>query len=252
MKKTPQQLLLGIRLDAGSTAANFYVSDANAQLYHCLFDSEPREQFVYLWAGEPAGRTHLLQALCHRLHDTNGGERGARLDPREGAEGRAEEGGAIYIPLKEREHFTPAILEGIESLSLVCLDDIDSVAGDGDWERALFSTLNRARECQTTLVVTADSPPAGLPMQLADLRSRLQWGMVFQVHGPSDEDRKTILQLQAVSRGFELDDAVSDYILQRSDRSLTVLADVLKRLDTRSLQDKRRVTRPLVKDVMGW
>jgi len=228
-----QQLLLQIHLDDSTTFENFYVSAENTQVVEFIQSNykNDADQFVYLW-GSAAGCSHLLQALCHQYEN----------------KGLS----AAYIPLTNHHQFTTAILSNLEQLSLVCIDDIQQIAGSQEWENALFSLYNNLREQGGKLVVTATKGPRNLSIGLADLGSRLQWGISFQVHPLNDEDKISALQLRAKLRGFTLSDQVAEYILQRNDRHISSLFEALNRLDRGSLEAKRKVTVPLVKQVMGW
>ena len=226
------QLPLGIRLNDEATFANFLVSSGNRQLFDVLTSTSPSVQLIYLWGAEGSGRSHLLQALCHRY-----AESGAS---------------ALYLPLLSRHDFAPQILEHSHALSVICVDDLDAVATDSVWQEAMFHCFNEAAESNVLFVVTASRAPRDLDLSLADLRSRMQKGLIFQLQAADDGFKKQILQHRANSRGILLSDQVCDYILQRADRSLAGLIAVLERLDSESFQRQRRLTVPLVKDVMGW
>ena len=226
------QLPLGIRLNDEATFANFLVSSGNRHLFDVLTSTSPSVQLIYLWGAEGSGRSHLLQALCHRY-----AESGAS---------------ALYLPLLSRHDFAPQILEHSHALSVICVDDLDAVATDSVWQEAMFHCFNEAAESNVLFVVTASRAPRDLDLSLADLRSRMQKGLIFQLQAADDGFKKQILQHRANSRGISLSDQVCDYILQRADRSLAGLIAVLERLDSESFQRQRRLTVPLVKDVMGW
>ena len=232
--RAPRQLSLGIRLDDSATFENFFVSAANRQLAEQLRQPlhEECHQYICLWSSEGAGSTHLLQALCHQAED--------RQQP------------AFYIPLASYREFSPEIFEGLEALALVCLDDVQAIAGHAEWELALFNLFNRLRESNTRLCISVKMNPRQLPLQLADLLSRLLSGLIFQCQPLDDADKVLALQLRARQRGFEISEEVASYVLLRNDRGMTNLFELLERLDQHSLETKRRITIPLVRDLMGW
>ena len=127
------------------------------------------------------GRSHLLQAACLRF------------------EQRGE--AAVYLPLAEVAEYGPELLDGLDQSELVCLDDLDAVAGRADWEEALFHLFNRLRDSGRRLLLAATASPRELPVQLPDLQSRLTLALVFQLHALSDEDKLRALQLRASRRG---------------------------------------------------
>ena len=234
LESSPRQLLLGVSLDDDGTFENFLVSPANQQLVDYLraaADGRSGEQFIYLWGAPSSGRTHLLQALCHRF--TSARHR------------------SIYLPLKELTDFAPAILQGANTLSLVCLDDLGCLAGNEAWEAALFNAFNEMQAGTTQLVISSHCAPQDLQIKLPDLASRLQSGLTFQLRELNDGDKRIALQLRAGNRGMELHDAVADYIVARAERSLASLMQILDRLDESSIKEQRKLTIPFVKSTLG-
>lgn len=225
-----RQLTLGLSLRDDATFRNFYAGD-NAQLVTCLKDfiAGRGEPFVYLWGESSAGRSHLLQACCHAIGDRKS---------------------VVYLALKDNKELTPAVLEGLEQMDLVCLDDIDAVLERVDWEEALFHFYNRARDNNTRLLVVGNTQPTQLPCKLEDLRSRLSWGLVFQVQGLDDNQKIAALQMHAQNRGILLSEEVGHYLLRHYPRHMSALCDVLEKLDEESLVEQRRITIPFVKQVL--
>ncbi|MCB1649658.1 MAG: DnaA regulatory inactivator Hda [Pseudomonadales bacterium] len=232
MSNAPRQMALQVSLDDSATFANFFVAQANRQSVAYLSGSAGTELefFTYLWGGVGAGTSHLLQAVCHDAD----------------ARGQA----CFYLPLAQAADYSPDVLEGLECFPLVCLDDLEVIAGQDAWEGALFTLFNRLRESGSRLLVAAHCSPRELPVQLPDLLSRLQSGVVFSLQVPGDEEKREALQLRARQRGIELSDEVLSYVLQRNERSMRGLFSLLERLDQFSLQTQRRITVPLVRELM--
>lgn len=233
-KSKPTQLLLGISLDDDATFENFLIAPANQQLVDYLrasADIRASEQFIYLWGATSSGRTHLLQSMCHEVTT-------ARHS-------------SIYLPLKELANFVPAILQGANTLSLVCLDDVNCVAGDAAWETALFNAFNEIQASSSQLIISSNCAPQDLQIKLPDLASRLQSGLTFQIVELNDTDKRIALQLRAGNRGMELGNAVADYIIARTERSLAALMQILDRLDESSIKEQRKLTIPFVKSTLG-
>ena len=224
------QLPLQIRFRDGSTFADF-VPGRNAEAAHYLQGGFVAGQSVYLWGGAGTGKTHLLQAVC-----------------RDGA-GRGES--SVYLPLRQRAELAPALLEGLEALSLVCIDDIDAIAGDAAWEAALFHLFNRVRAGGGRIAITGAASPRALGLGLPDLATRLAWGLVFQLHPLLDEEKARALQARARARGMDMPEAVARYLLQRHARDMAALFALLERLDRASLAAQRRLTVPFVREVTG-
>ncbi len=227
-----RQLALQILLDDSATFDNFFVVDSNKQLVdYLLAEASGRlDQFVYLWGTSGSGCSHLLQSVCHNFD--------------------ARSASSFYLPLRQFQDYSPEIFDGLESFDLVCLDDLEAIAGQRDWELGLFSLFNRLRESGTRLLVGARCGPRELQITLPDLLSRLQSGIVFQVQALDDEEKREALRLRATRRGIELNDEVISYVLQRNERSMQALFALLERLDRFSLQSQRRITVPMVRELL--
>ena len=92
-------------------------------------------------------------------------------------------------------------------------------------------------------------PPADLPLR-DDLRSRLGWGHVFQLHALDEAARRAVLRQEADARGIFLGDEVMDYMLSRFSRDLGSLMQLLNQLDAYALQAQRAITIPLLKAML--
>ena len=182
----------------------------------------------WLWGVHATGKTHLLQAVCERAGDR-----------------------AAYLPLETVSEAGPEILEGMEMRDLVCIDDIDRVAGDAAWELALFSLCNRLAEAGAQLLVSAAAAPRETPVRLPDLASRLSRLAVFQVRELDDAQRASALKLRARHRGVELPDETASFMLRRSRRDMASLYQLLDKLDLEALRAQRRLTIPFVRDILA-
>jgi len=129
-------------------------------------------QFVFLWGSQGVGKTHLLQAVCR--------------------EAREQKHASMYLSLPQ-EGVTAGILEGLSAFRVVCLDNVHQVAGDAAWEQALFDFYNRMQDQHGVLVMAGLHRPAECGFQLADLLSRLQWGLLYPLFPPDDEDKLKVL-----------------------------------------------------------
>jgi DnaA family protein len=113
----------------------------------------------------------------------------------------------------------------------------------------LFNAINEARQSGAVVLAAGNAPPAQLPLR-EDLKSRLAWGLVYQVKLLSDEERSTYLRGEAARRGMQLPDEVIAYLLTRMRRDLRSLTAILDRLDPLSLDLKRPITLPLLREAI--
>ena len=225
------QLTLGVSLKDEATFTNFYPGN-NTQLVTALKNAAlgQGEKILYIYGSGGQGCTHLLQACCHEAHQN-------QLS-------------SVYIPLRKIGDFSPAIFEGLESLPLVCVDDVQRIAGNPAWEEALFHAYNRIHDAGGRLIVTANVAPKLLGLTLPDVVSRLSWGMVFQLQPLSDTEKLQILIMRAERRGMTLSEEVGRFILNHCPRHMSTLFAALDALDKTSLAAQRKLTIPFVKTVL--
>ena len=132
-------------------------------------------------------------------------------------------------------------------LKAVGVDDVERL--DDQAQIKLFNIFNNLKESSGVLVVTGDRPPARLPLR-PDLLTRLAWGLVYEVHVLSEDDRRAAVLDYAAARGFTLPSEVTDYLLTRVPRDLSSLRALVDTLDRVSLEQKRAVTVPLAREVL--
>ena len=181
----------------------------------------------WLWGAPASGKTHLLQAVCDVAGDR-----------------------AVYLPLSLLAPAGPEVLDGLASRAVICIDDIQTVAGEAAWEIALFDLCNQVLDAGAQLVISADSAPRESQIGLPDLLSRLARLPVFQIHRLDEEALLSALQLRSQHRGLELPADTARYLLKRSRRDMASLYELLDRLDKEALRAKRRLTIPFVKGVI--
>lgn len=125
------------------------------------------------------------------------------------------------------------------------IDDVDQL-DEGNQVEA-FNRYNRNKAAALPWVASGSQAPAGLSSVREDLRTRLGWGLVYQIHPLNDAEKRQALLGRAGQLGFELDGAIADYLLTRYSRDLHQLLAVVDALDRFSLEQKRRVSLPLLK-----
>jgi DnaA family protein len=131
---------------------------------------------------------------------------------------------------------------------LVAVDDVETL--DAAAQQALFLAINAAREGQAPVLAAGSAPPAGLALR-EDLRTRLGWGLVYQLRPLTDAQKAVHLRAEAARRGLRLSDEVVWYLLHHLPRDLASLNAVLDRIDRHSLARQRPVTLPLVRDALS-
>ncbi len=231
---TPHQLPqvpLGLSLKDEATFENYYAGTHSEMLTALQQTANGRgEPIIYLCGTRGQGLTHLLQAACHEA----------------ALEGRS----CVYLPLGQLVSLPPDMLLGLETLSLICIDDVHVLANHPQWEEAVFHLFNRVRDAGGHLIITGNEVPSALPLHLPDLKSRLAWGVVYALHPLSDDEKIKVLRMRAKERGITLSQEVAKYLLSHCPRHMRTLLAALDALDKASLAAQRRLTIPFVKEVL--
>ena len=185
---------------------------------------------LYIWGSQGTGKTHLLQAACKQADDMNSQ--------------------VTYIPLKQHEEFDSEIFNGLGKLDLICVDDLEFISGNLEWQQRLTLLYNEIRDNNNSIIISSTSSPKNIKIELDDLKSRLVWGQVHKIKPPNDELKIEILKRKASERSFELSESVAEFLIHRTERDLNSLIKILDVIDHSSLAAKRKVTIPFVKKLI--
>lgn len=218
-----RQLLLDLDAERPPSLETFAVGQ-NAELAQLLslFSTRTASQYgervVYLWGEAGAGKTHLLHAL-------------------------AANGDARYIPANAPESaFTHS-----PEISMYLLDDCQNLSPQAQIDA--FALFNEIRAHGGFLVAAGNHPPMILNLR-EDLRTRLGWGLIYQVHGLTDEDKIDALERSAHARGISIAAGVLPYLITHYRRDMNSLTQMLNQLDRYSLETKRPITLPLLRELL--
>jgi DnaA family protein len=177
---------------------------------------------TYLWGAAGSGKSHLLLAVQESLREQ--GARAGWLDP------------AVAQPPDYDERW-----------AVVLLDDCDRLSPQRQIDA--FALFNQIREHGAYMVSTGPVPPGVLGVR-EDLRTRMGWGLVYQIKGLSDDEKIAALTQAAEARGLTLSASVLPYLLSHFKRDMRSLATMLDALDQYSLETQRPVTLPLLRDLL--
>jgi DnaA-homolog protein len=220
-----KQIALDIGMARGPTLAGYFAGPNEAALKHLqLWAGSPTRSPVptYLWGGGGSGKTHLIKAVAESLR-----EQGAAC-------------GWLDASITEPPDFS-------ENWAVVLLDDVHLYTAVQ--QHAAFNWFINAQTLQRGVLAAGALPPADLKLR-EDLRTRLGWGHVFQLHVLSEPERRAVLRQSADARGVFLGDEVMDFMLTRFSRDLGSLMQLLEQLDGYALQTKRAITIPLIKSML--
>lgn len=219
-----QQLLLDLAAPEPPSFEN-YLPGPNAEAVSALqrfARGELPETGLLLWGGDGVGKTHLLDAAVRAAAAS-----GVSV-------GRVDVATLMELPA-----------DGWTESLLMVIDDVHAATPAA--QATLFTLFNRLRDSGRHLLLGSRLPPAGLPFR-EDIRTRLGWGLVYELQPLADADKPAALLEYARRRGFALSDDVIRYLLAHSRRDMRALCANLAALDRESLVAKRAITVPLLRD----
>ena len=218
-----KQLLLDWGTTPPQSLDNFVVGK-NAELLALLTSlatqhtDNVKQQMVTIWGHAGSGKSHLLQAL----HTKTKG------------------------PLLTPKHVVSEFIYCADK-TMYLLDDCDQLSEEQ--QIAAFALFNQVREAGGSWVASANQAPAQLKLR-EDLRTRLGWGLIYELHGLSDEEKLDALSKSAESRGLSLSPGVLPYLLTHFRRDMPSLSAMLDALDRYSLETQRPITLPLLRELL--
>ena len=224
-----KQIALDIGLATAPAFSNFFAGPNNAALSHLeLWSGSPLRSPVptYLWGEPGSGKTHLLKAAVGALL-----QQGARIGWLDAS---------VIEPPEFNEAWVAVILDDCHLYTAV-----QQQAAFNWFVNAVSSPDGHPRG----VLAAGSVPPADLQLR-DDLRSRLGWGHVYELHALGEPERRAVLRMEADARGIFLSDEVISFVLSRFSRDLSNLMQLLDKLDGYALQTQRAITVPLIKAML--
>ena len=211
-----RQLILDLLPESPPTLDNF-VPGGNAETLTALsgwLAGARAETSFCLWGEAGSGRSHLLQASGFAYVD-------AARDP-----------ALVTVPESEQ----------------LAVDHVESLDEAG--QIALFNLFNRLKMATGMLLTAADQPPAHLALR-EDLRTRLGSGLIYRLLPLSDGEKAAALAAQAKERALKLTPEAIDYLMRHAPRDMRTLSTFIVALDRFTLEHKRAVTLPLLRELLN-
>lgn len=226
-----EQISLPIRLQDWASLENYYLPAESPNLGLLDNLSSDSARVVYLHGAPASGKTHLLQASCRFWHEGRGAQ-------------------VMYLPLGKLADASSEVLQGLEQLDMLALDDVEAVAGKADWEESIFHLFNALQQRGARVIFAGRFVPAELPLQLADLRSRVLSGTVWRLEQLNEQQLRDALTMRAERLGLVLAPQVLAYLFSRYSRDARTLFDLLDRLDNYAFNQQRQITLPLIRSYL--
>jgi DnaA family protein len=225
----PKQLTFPWNNVNKSSLEGFFTSRENSHLLSLLKDSDFLDD-LFIYGTKESGKTFLLQAMCNSYSSVS------KL--------------SLYIPLKKVMNYGVEIFESLENIDLICIDGIEEVISKIEWEKAIFNLINKALISETRLILTSSKDLKSLNFSLPDLESRIRKIQSYELYPINDEDIFDALKYISKLTSINLGDKEARYLVTYSQRNISNLVHILESLDQLSMEMKRKITIPLIKEVI--
>ena len=222
----PEQLTFPWSTSNKASFEHYYFEDINLSVKDALLKKD--DLFIYGISG--AGKSFLLQSLCNHFALSK------KL--------------SLYIPLNEVMKHGPEILDSLEELNLICIDEIDLIAGNKEWEVAIFNLINNCLISRCRLIFSSQLNPSTIKFNLVDLFSRIKKIDHMELFPVTDNNHEEAIRFITKIKSLNLGDNEINYLMTHSKRNISNLVEILEKLDKLSLQLKRKITIPLIKKVI--
>ena len=225
----PKQLTFPWNNVNKSSLEGFFTSRENSHLLSLLKDSDFLDD-LFIYGTKESGKTFLLQAMCNSYSFVDKS--------------------SLYIPLKKVMNYGIEIFDSLENIDLICVDGIEEVISKIEWEKAIFNLINKALISESRLIFTSSKDLKSLNFLLPDLESRIRKIQSYELYPINDKDIFDALKYISKLTSINLGDKEAKYLVTYSQRNISNLVHILESLDQLSMEMKRKITIPLIKEVI--
>ena len=226
----PRQLALQIQKNERASLDNFFISKNNnkaIQILKNILERSSNGAQIFIDDLGSNGKSYLLQAICNDFSNSNNS--------------------TIYIPMQKAINLEPSILEGINDLNLICLDDIDLINNQRDWELALFNLINECYEKDCFLLLSGSIDKLEV---IPDLISRIKKMEILRLKAIDDDELFRATQAISKNLNIEISDKNMNYLINNSRRDIKTVFRTLSQLEKESLERKKSIGLNLIKEVI--
>jgi len=218
------QLGLPISLNASMLLESFVANKELLRLINQLFLNEKSSE-VYIYGASGQGKTHVLQGAVLKALE---------IDKN-----------AVYIDCNES--FPEHILDFVDQIDLISFDNIHLISSES--QEVFFDLYNRARQAQIFILVSGNTLPSDLEV-MKDLKTRLSLAVVYKLEELNDELTMSVIDSQMSQRNLSVNSNVYEYLFKSYSRDLKLLLSTMNDLDKASLQAKKPISIPFVKNFL--
>ena len=222
----PEQLILPWNKVSKFTFSDFYFETKNSEIKNALKSNHD----IFLYGIEEVGKSFLLQAVCNFYG--------------------SEKKSSLYVPIKEAIKLNTDFLDSLDNLDVVCIDDIELIKNNKDWEIAIFNLINNSLLSKCRLIFSSSLNPSTICFKLEDLSSRIKKIESIELQPISKNKLHEALKYIIDSRSINIGKKEINYLITYSKRNISDLLKTIEKLDNLSVQLKRKITIPMIKEII--
>ena len=215
-------------------AASLAVAESPGEIYNPLF----------LYGGVGLGKTHLMHSIAHFILEKNP---------------------SCRIGYTASEEFTNELIEAIRNgnntamtkfrekyrnIDVLLIDDIQFIIGKESTQEEFFHTFNSLHAAKKQIIISSDKPPKDMEILEDRIRSRFEWGLLADISSPDYETRVAILRKKEEMDGYNIDDAIIEYIAKNIKSNIRELEGSLNKIIAYANLEKREITMELAEEVL--
>ena len=222
----PQQLTFPWSKHNKFTFNDFFFDSSNEEIKLALKNNED----LFLYGAKDSGKSFLLQSTCNYYASDNKS--------------------SVYIPISEAIKHGTGSIDSLEGLDLICLDDIDLIASNQEWEVGIFNLINNCLTSNCRLIFSSSINPSSIKFDLDDLISRIRKIDHIELYSINDASLPEAIKFVSNLRSINLGDKEINYLVTYTKRNMSDLIEVINKLDQLSMELKRKITIPLIKEII--
>ena len=232
-------------LDPRYTFDNFVVGKPNEFAHAAAkrIAESPTAQFnpLFLYGGVGLGKTHLMHAIAWNIRE---------VDPNRTVIYMSAEKFMYRFIRALREQNTVDFKEQFRNVDVLMIDDVQFISGKDSTQEEFFHTFNALVDQGRQIVISADKSPSDLEGMEERLKSRLNCGLVADLHATTYELRLGILQTKAERAGVDVPVKVMEFLAHKITSNVRELEGALNRVAAHASLVGRDITLESVQDVL--
>ena len=230
----PTQLIFPFQINHKASFESFFCSTDNLNLLTRLADiviSKNAHELI-IHGEQGSGKSFLMQAICNELNSS--GKQFA------------------FMPMNKALNMGVEIFQNLASLDAVCIDDLQLILANENWETALFNLINECQQSNCSLILSfGGTQPLEENTQLPDLLSRIKRMEFITLHAVKDESFNQAINFVAEQLDISIDTAELEFLLKHQTRRFSLLVENIITLDKQAASLKRKITIPLIKETLN-